>query len=156
MNFQDKAIKDQHCAYQQRADQQVLSRTASNNSASSAARVFFVITDPTLKSPYKLLCFKTERGENSELTQRLYTSLDLQYTLLKFISLTPNFSNNNELVMKILQAIYHLLTMLIWNNNFNKQYFIDNKDLFIPHLAYNVGCAEFIRELYLNQKYLLS
>lgn len=67
-----------------------------------------------------------------------------------------NIDTLDELLRKTLHAVYFYLTRLIIDFNINKQEFVDDREIFFDHLICNVGCAEFIRELYLNQKQLLA
>ena len=56
--------------------------------------------------------------------------------------------------MKLLNSCYDFLTMLIWNHPENKQDF-NIIEIAIKHLKFNVGCAEFLRELFSNNKVAL-
>lgn len=58
--------------------------------------------------------------------------------------------------MKVLHAVYNFLTVLIWNHNENKKdltYFLKNAK---AHLKYNIGCIDFFREMYTNNKSLVK
>lgn len=58
--------------------------------------------------------------------------------------------------MKVLHAVYNFLTVMIWNHNENKKdltYFLRFSK---THLKYNVGCIDFFREMYTNNKSLVK
>ncbi|KAM3129578.1 hypothetical protein pb186bvf_018329 [Paramecium bursaria] len=93
----------------------------------------------------------TERDINHKLNQSLIKCQNLHENILYFIE---NAINLEELGMKLLNSCFDFLTMLIWNHPENKQDF-NIIDISIQHLKFNVGCAEFLRELFSNNKVTL-
>jgi len=58
--------------------------------------------------------------------------------------------------LKCLHAIYNYLTTLIWNHPKNKSDLTPNLRLVTKHLRWNIGVADFIRELFKNNKLLIK
>ena len=57
--------------------------------------------------------------------------------------------------MKLLEICYNFLTVLIWNHSDNKNDLMPSAKLLSNHIKFNIGCIDFIRELFTNNKPLL-
>ena len=60
-----------------------------------------------------------------------------------------------DLPKKVLHAAYNFLTVLVWNNKENKdslEYFSKRA---VVHLQENIGCIDFYREMFSNNKKLV-
>ena len=58
--------------------------------------------------------------------------------------------------MKVLNSCYNYLTMLCWNHLENKLDLIKHKQVMYNHIQYNIGCIEFFREIFSNNKNMLA
>jgi hypothetical protein len=63
---------------------------------------------------------------------------------------------DNKLPCKVLHAAYNFLTVLVWNNQENKDdlsYFLKKA---VVHLKEDIGALDFFREMYRNNKKLVQ
>lgn len=58
--------------------------------------------------------------------------------------------------MRALHAAYNFLTVLIWNNIDNKKELENILKIAECHLSYNVGCIDFFKQMYTNNKKLVK
>jgi hypothetical protein len=89
------------------------------------------------------------------LHQNLIKSQDHHLILYEFIKIMEELPES-ELPSKVLHAVYNFLTVLVWNNKENKdslEYFLKKAEV---HLQYNIGCIDFFREMYSNNKKLVN
>lgn len=119
------------------------------------------VDDNSLKNLYKYealgstLTIYNEREYPCALYQKLIKNQDSHLVLLKYIELINN-PDSNEIHLKCLHAIYNYLTMLIWNHPKNKADLTSTLKLVTKHLRWNIGVADFIRELFKNNKILIK
>ena len=60
------------------------------------------------------------------------------------------------LPMRALHAAYNFLTVLVWNNIDNKKELENILQISQCHLKYNVGCVDFFKTMYVNNKKLVK
>ena len=58
--------------------------------------------------------------------------------------------------MRALHAAYNFLTVLVWNNTENKKELENILSISQCHLKYNVGCIDFFKTMYTNNKKLVK
>jgi hypothetical protein len=119
------------------------------------------VDDNSLKNLYSYeslgntITIYNEREYPCALYQKLIKNQDSHLVLLKYIELINN-PDSNEIHLKCLHAIYNYLTMLIWNHPKNKADLTYTFRLVTKHLRWNIGVADFIRELFKNNKNLVK
>lgn len=119
------------------------------------------VDDNSLKNLYtyemlgSTMTIYTERELPCALNQKLIKNQDSHLVLLRYIELINN-PDSNEIHLKCLHAIYNYLTMLIWDHPKNKADLSAHMRLVTKHLRWNIGVADFLRELFKNNKPLVK
>ncbi|CAD8133692.1 unnamed protein product [Paramecium octaurelia] len=97
-----------------------------------------------------------EREQNYKLHQAILIAEEIHIPLLEYIYKFK--ADQSTIYWKFLHSIYDFFTILIWNNQENKQIIIKNKQLMQSieqHLKFNIGAIDFLKALYANNKSLL-
>lgn len=76
--------------------------------------------------------------------------------IIGFIKIMQELPTSTLLPMRALHAAYNFLTVLIWNNNENKKQLESILKIAECHLEYNVGCIDFFKQMYINNKKLVK
>lgn len=98
----------------------------------------------------------TEKDSNLQLNQNLIKSQDHHTIIVDFLEIMKPLPQNHDLSVRALNAAYNFLTVLVWNNNENKKELEGLLKVAEPHLPYNVGCIDFFKQMYTNNKKLVK
>jgi hypothetical protein len=98
----------------------------------------------------------SEKDENLILNQNLIKSQDHHLLIIDFIKIMRELPTNSLLPMRALHAAYNFLTVLAWNNIENKKELENILKIAECHLSYNVGCIDFFKQMYTNNKKLVK
>ena len=98
----------------------------------------------------------TEKDRNLTLDQNLIKSQDHHLIIVEFLEVMNPLPSTYELAVRALNASYNFLTVLVWNNIDNKKELEFILRVAEPHLKENVGCIDFFKQMYTNNKKLVK
>ncbi len=95
-----------------------------------------------------------ERESNDRMRQNILIATGIHAQLIGFL-LQCRPLPVEELPLKLVNAIYFYLTLIVWNNHENKKEFSHCLGQLESHVQVNLGYADFLREMYDNNKAML-
>ncbi len=102
----------------------------------------------------RLINFTMERSSTSQMKQYIVYCSNLHQKVLAFIYNCKDVPES-ELALKLLHLCYKFIVSLIENFNEIKVIMVNEIPKLIQHIKKNVGCVDFLKEMYDNNKNML-
>lgn len=102
----------------------------------------------------RLLNFTDERTSSNLMKQSVLDAENIHLKVLQFVLNCVEIPTE-ELALKLLHLAYKFLVSLIWNFQNIKPSLIPYIPIISHHLKKNVGCIDFLKEMYDNNKTML-
>ena len=102
----------------------------------------------------KLLNFTSERRSSNNFKQQVAEASNIHDKVLRFIFNCKEIPVD-DLALKLLHLSYKFLVSIIENNQDVKLGMIEHIPRMIPHVQKNIGCIDFLREMYDNNRNML-
>lgn len=103
----------------------------------------------------RLINFTDERTSSNFMKQSVLDAENIHLKVLEFILNCSEIPPPKSYSLKLLHLSYKFLVSLIWNNQNIKPTLISYLPAIQHHIRKNVGCIDFFKEMYDNNKTLL-
>lgn len=101
-----------------------------------------------------LLNFTSERKSSNKMKQNVVDASNIHHKVLRYIFNCKEIPTE-KLAQKLLHLCYRFLVSIIENNQELKLTLIPHTPKMMHHISKNIGCVDFFKEMYDNNKNML-